>query len=345
MEGKLGLARKFWPFDAFYLLLLDEWVDNDLVRLIPQPELWDDETRAKLIELIESDAVKIGKEVETIDILGSSETSSKKIPRSKETREMKVATVEIAQRLSSKMNSVLFASEYLSCNPTTDWGEDFYYWEWKLKQDDKSLNLDTKILFALNKYPIKWFGRVPLEAVLDIRKREMLSDLRVTLRENFSDIRNTKEEDFEDTVKMCHERLKTELNRAENDWKNVKKLLLEKVTLGTTSAIVTGFLSAMASSAMSIPSLYGALVGGGITATAMTINELATIRSRKRELEQNPLYLLFKAQKGIDEAGKIEMPSMIGPSSSLGWTTVIPSDYEDSKLKLERAYIRRGFQE
>jgi len=36
VEGRLGLARKFLPVDAFYLLLLDEWVENDIVRLVPQ---------------------------------------------------------------------------------------------------------------------------------------------------------------------------------------------------------------------------------------------------------------------------------------------------------------------
>ena len=169
--NQVGAARKFIPVDAVYMLALSEWIENGIIEIVPQPELWDTDTNAKLRELIESDTPKISRGVKIVDMERSNGKQERHIPKNKMTKEMLNGVSETAQRLSSKMNNVLFASESLHCNPTTDWGEDFYYWEWKLKQDGRSLNLDTKIMFALNKYPIKWFGPVALESILDIRKK------------------------------------------------------------------------------------------------------------------------------------------------------------------------------
>ena len=82
----------------------------------------------------------------------------------------------------------------------------------------------------------------------------------------------------------------------------------------------------MASPMVSIPSLYGALIGGGITSIASTINEIAELRSKIRELNQNPTYLLFKAQDkhGLQRGAS----SLIGPNASVGFTQGINFESE-----------------
>ena len=316
--NQVGAARKFVPVDAVYMIALSEWIENDIVDIVPQPELWDAKTNAKLRELIESDTPKISRGVKMVDVIRSNGKHERHIPRNKMTKAMLNGISETSQRLSSKMNNVLFASESLHCNPTTDWGEDFYYWEWKLKQDGKSLSLDAKIMFALNKYPIKWFGPIALENILDIRKKNMLVDLRVSLREIFSEIGNTQSDEFEETMGICQEKLRREIKRSESEWNNIKKDLVEKVTLGSSAAIVSGLLSAMASPMVSIPSLYGALIGGGITSIGLAFNEIAELRSKMKDLKLNPIYLLFKAQEktGLQR----ESSGLIGPNASIGFT-------------------------
>jgi len=346
-KDKLELHTKFSVLDAFYLPAMKEWVENDIVTFLPQPELWNKDICKDLMDLIEKDMHEIVKDIKIVEIPEDIKihqilsTIRKKEDiftyREPSKEEEHQSHLYLSQRLSSTLNSTLLGSEALNANPTTDWGEDFSYWEWKNKFDGKKLNYDTKILYSLNKYPLKWFNNIPLELLLELREKDILNETRILFREKFNEIRNVKSEELEDVVKYCHDIFNIELEKTNILWKNIQKEVLRKVTISTFASLVTGIISAFASSSLNISSLYGALLASGATFSTLGINQITDLFNKRRELQNNPSYLLFH-EKG---EAKLDYTSIGEVGTSFGWSIPLECDYKKNKIIFEEKYLEK----
>lgn len=334
-NGHLALGRKFFPSDAIGLMALREWIEEGLVEIIPQPELWNEETRRTLIGLIDNDAIQIAEETKIVGKINGA------ITRRVDDAEAQSGRILTGYRLSSKLNSVLFAGEATQSYPTTDWGEDLDYWQWKLEKEKRALGLDTKLLFALNRFPLNWFKAIPSDLLLELRRKEVLAGMRTELRRCFSDLSGARSEDLEDVAKRCNESLDVEIHRVQDEWKGIKRIVSGRVASGATAAIVAGTLTSLISTAVSIPALYSALIvgtiSGGITTASLSVNEIPAIMEKRRRLRGNPLYFLFKIkEKALEHPNQLLVPrSGVSP----GYLVELPQTYEESKQKFEEAYL------
>lgn len=301
VKGKTGFLRRFFAIHAPYLLFLRDWVEAGIVSLIPQPEFWNEQTKTKVQEFIKEDTRKMRNEIKPVGVL---KPSGKMVPYPKGSKKEWAETETLtATKLATNINHTFFLSSSTGSIPTTDWSEDYHYWNWKLEQDQKAFGAEINILHALNKFPIQWFGNVPLDYILKLRQKGALSETRIVIRENFSEIQNAKENELEEVVNQCGENLGNQIRKHEREWDDVKSDFKDKVALKTVSAIATGLISASVSPQLSIPSIVGALIGGGIQ-LGRAIGDIAALRKEQRRLKRKSIHLLFDAKRQSGASAK-----------------------------------------
>jgi len=292
-EG-IGLLRRFFGFNAPYLLLLREWVESGVVIFLPQPELWNLETRKIMQKMIREDAKKILPEIKPVAIISKRKVS--KILKKANTKGIN----ETATQLATNIDHALFTSSATKSIPTTDWGEDYYYWNWKLKHDQKYLGREAKIMYALNRMSLNWFGNVDPHYIFKLRNDGTLIETRTIFRECFAEINAVDEEEIDEVIEQCKAKLENGIIKHQQEWNDIKKDFCEKFAFKTASSIVAGLASAAVSAQLSIPSLIGALVGGGVTMTR-TIEDISTLRSEQRKLKRKSIHLFFEIKQKSKE--------------------------------------------
>lgn len=64
-----GLSRCFLYPDIVYLNILREWIDDDLLEFLPQPELWSSEIRSRIREVVAGDTEQLVSEVKPVAVV------------------------------------------------------------------------------------------------------------------------------------------------------------------------------------------------------------------------------------------------------------------------------------
>jgi hypothetical protein len=324
-----GLTRCFLHPDIVYLNILREWIDDDLLEFLPQPELWNSEIRSRIREVIAGDTEQLVSEVKPVAVVRrSGKVVDLKPPFDSETQLSNRIT---AARLATNIAHPLFVSSATNSVATTDWGEDYHYWLWKLERDRCQLGREGKLLYALNRCQLNWLRGVEPHAMLEIRKSGALSETRTLLRDTFREIQDATEEEFDEVVSVCKDKLEAQITRHGKEWNDVKSKLVQKIGLKSISATVTGLVSAAASSQLSIPSFLGALVCGGIALTK-GLEDVSEFMNERRVLKRNPIHIFFESKKGLGEMGKLDesdgkvsMSLFESPSDHPDWRTLIKS--------------------
>lgn len=197
-----------------------------------------------------------------------------------------------------KLNDYLMSTGILNAILTA---HDKFNWKLlmhKLEKDQKLLGKDNLSFAALNKVNVKFLDNVTLDFARKIRKEGYLSELRSFFRETFEEIQKTPDKsEFYDIVNNYSTEIIDQVKMHEREWENIKKEAFEKFGVKGGLALSNGAVGGMASFGLGIPAWIGFL-GGVLISSNYTIkdiiDEYLEFRRKRRDLQRNPLHLLYE---------------------------------------------------
>lgn len=208
-------------------------------------------------------------------------------------------------------NELLLKSARIGGFPLIDAPTSWEYFKWKLQYDSERTypNKDfskmhiVKGLNGLNNTKLNWIGKIPPEALIELRKNGAINEIRKILSQGIDELVLANELDFTSTSHKVFNNLNTAFNKHQE---NIKKLIDKKWKIAGKdfgSWIVMGSVE-IASACLGTP-LYGLstvvlnqiLDAPKIKDFPKTIKEMRSINDEKEKLKKSPLGLMFSYKK------------------------------------------------
>jgi hypothetical protein len=202
-------------------------------------------------------------------------------------------------------NELLLKARRLRGTPVIDAPTSWQYFVWKLEYDAENVERETNIpdlhvlrgLQSLAENRMEWLGRVPPEALIELRKSEGIHEIRSILCKGVSELSLSNPTNFHGTTAQVFENIQTGF--AEHQ-KRIKELSSKKWKFGRTdigSWIVVGSL-AVTAAATGYPvwalAAYAADQLLGAPRLKDIPESIRKLALESQKLKQSPVGLLFK---------------------------------------------------
>lgn len=208
-------------------------------------------------------------------------------------------------------NELLTKSLKINGVPLIDAPTSWEYFKWKLEYDSERAfpNKDysklhiVKGLNGLMDTKLNWLGRIPPEALIELRKNGAINEIRSILSNGIDELIQADELNFAITSNKVFENLKNAFNQHQE---NIKKLKNKKFKIAGKdfgSWIVMGSVE-IAAACIGTP-LYGVsafmldqiLDAPKIKDLPKSLTKLKDVEEEKKNLRKTPIGLMFKYQK------------------------------------------------
>lgn len=197
---------------------------------------------------------------------------------------------------------ILMKSRYLLGTPLIDAPTSWKYFNWKLEYSAATLEADSTHLHMVRGLQraadtdMEWLGKIPPEALIEMRKEGAFEEIRSMLSSGISDIAHTKPDSFFRSSDHIVQNLQDSFHKHQQNINDLraKKLKFAGYELG--SWIVSGAIE-VAAIATGIPTFGAAAFAVNQVVDAPKLKEIPerfrNLRDAHTELQKSPMGLLF----------------------------------------------------
>lgn len=206
-------------------------------------------------------------------------------------------------------NELLVKARRLRGTPVIDAPTSWQYFVWKLEYDAENVERETNIpdlhvlrgLQSLAENQMEWLGRVPPEALIEVRKSEGIHEIRSILGKGVSELSLADPTNFHGTTDQVFENIRTGFAEHQKRIKELRSKKWRFAGTGIGSWLVVGSL-AITAAATGLPAWgIAAIVADQLLAAPKLRDIPKSIQELAREsqkIKQSPVGLLFKYSRG-----------------------------------------------
>jgi hypothetical protein len=208
----------------------------------------------------------------------------------------------------SVSNELLHTAAQLRGTPVVDAPTSWQYFVWKLEYDAESVERQRHLsdlhvvrgLQTLADNDMQWLGRVPPEALLEVRKQNALGEIRQILGQGIAEVVASNPTNFYRTADKVFDNIHLAFDQHQA---NVKELTAKGWKFAGSevgSWVVVGTLAAAAAATGDIGMAVAALIADKALDPAKPqdiVNKMAELSKLGKEAKQSPVGMLFKYSK------------------------------------------------
>jgi hypothetical protein len=203
-------------------------------------------------------------------------------------------------------NDLLFRSTRLRGSPLIDAPTSWRYFGWKLSYGDSGRNQEalthlhmTKALQSAAAGEMQWLGNVPIEALVEIRKQDVLPELRMILSGGVRELIERRPDNFFRTGDQVVENIQ---NAFDEHRRKLSALTGKKWRCGgveLASCIVKGAVQIASACGVPVVSLIGAALDQAVDVPKIkdVPKRIRSLRDESRELNGSAVGMLFQLSK------------------------------------------------
>ncbi len=203
----------------------------------------------------------------------------------------------------------------IATNYATDFKGVWNSFVWMLNSDNlqiakyskkKLLSKDTLVLNSLQNREFKWIGNVPLNKIVEMRKRGELQDMRELLSRSITEIETANDDEFAEVGLQVEYNINQAFTKHQSEIKKLSDEYKTKYKIEGFSIAVVGIFSLISAMyppfAQSIGFLSSSLVE--TFPVSKLIKDYFEERKTTKELERKPVGILFEARKQSNTSKK-----------------------------------------
>lgn len=203
-------------------------------------------------------------------------------------------------------NSVMFGASVYDANPLITAPVSFHWLNWKIRVNRdlvaRSLNLgsnlDLALTNALLSKDLKWLSNVPIESLVELRRKGRLSELRSLVNRETVRLANSRLDNLEAITNQVDYNLASALERHQEEIEKLDKAFrTEMSVLGSTFLLST--VGALQPQLIPLAPEWAVTLSGVIGTTSLAAIVPATINylREKKNLGKTPIGILWKAKE------------------------------------------------
>jgi hypothetical protein len=196
----------------------------------------------------------------------------------------------------------------IATNYATDFKGVWDSFVWMLNNDNqqiagysrrKPLSTDTLVLNSLQKQEFRWIGNVPLDKIIEMRKRGELQDMRELLSRSINEIETSTDDEFNEVGRQVEYNIEHGFLKHQNEIRKLRKDYETKYKIEGASIVLVGAFSLVAAMYPPLSQSVGFLSSTLFETVPISklIKDFFSQRSAFRELQQKPVGILFDAKK------------------------------------------------
>lgn len=207
----------------------------------------------------------------------------------------------------SVSNELLIKARMLRGTPIIDAPTSWQYFVWKLEYDAENLGKENDItdlhvirgLQSLAKDEMQWLGRVPSDALIELRKLEALDEIRSILGKGVNDLTKINPANFHRTRDQVFDNLNEAFTTHKRNIEQLKSKKWKFAGKDIGTWIVVGTLE-IAAAATGLPVFGLSAIAADQLLDVPKLkdipNSIKALAKESKELNQSPVGILFKYQ-------------------------------------------------
>lgn len=206
-------------------------------------------------------------------------------------------------------NEALHSAYAQNAHPIIAAPVSFHWLAWKIRANQRlvtqSIGIETKLELALTNAllskNLKWFSNVPIEALIELRRKGRLSELRSIIRQETGNFEGKEIENLEVIISQIDQNLYTALERHQEQLSELDKKFRLELAISGPSFLVSITAALQPAFASFLPEWTKALGGViGMTNLKAIIEATAKYFKERKALKKSPVGILWHAKKASE---------------------------------------------
>lgn len=178
----------------------------------------------------------------------------------------------------------------------------FHWLAWKVRSDQKMLSnqleiestLELELTNSLLSQNLEWLSNVPASALIELRKKGQLSELRELINKETSRYKNASLTDIAEITKQIDYNLSTALKNHQEEKMKLDKTFRSELAISGTTFLLSVASAIVPSILATVPLWLSGIVG--TTSLKSVIQKTAEYLRERKKLSQTPMGILWQAR-------------------------------------------------